>query len=126
LAEVLAKAGVGVEVITPHLFVGEDILKTLEMAHLFPRLKAAGVKLSAQQFIESIDGPRVEVYDIWGSERRIVEADTVVLAMMRSPNDTLFHDLRSGFKAIHRIGDAVAPRKLEAVIYEGEKLGREI
>lgn len=126
LAEVLANAGVRVEVLTPHLFVGEDTLKTLEMAHLFPRLKAVGVKLSAQQFVESIDGHRVEIYDIWGGERRMVEVDTVVLAMMRSPNDTLFHDLRSSFKDIHRIGDAVAPRKLEAVIYEGEKLGREI
>ena len=126
LAEVLANAGVSVEVLTPHLFVGEDTLKTLEMAHLFPRLKAVSVKLSAQQFIESIDGPRVEVYDIWGGERRTVEVDTIVLAMMRSPNDTLFHDLRSSFKDLHRIGDAVAPRKLEAVIYEGEKLGREI
>ena len=94
LAEMLANGGVSVEVVTPHLFVGEDTLKTLEMAHLFPRLKAAGV--------------------------------TVILAMMRSPNDLLFHDLRSSFKAIHRIGDAVAPRKLEAVIYEGEKVGREI
>lgn len=126
LAEVLANGGVNVEVLTPHLFIGEDTLKTLEMAHLFPRLKAAGVKLSAQQFIESIDKHQVEVYDIWGGERRIVAADTIILAQMRSPNDALFHELRSSFKAIYRIGDVVAPRKLEAVIYEGEKLGREI
>jgi len=126
LAEVLAKAGVTVEVITPHLFVGEDTLKTLEMPHLFPRLKAAGVRLSAQQFVETIDGSKVEIYDIWGSERRTVRADTVVVAMMRSPNDALFNQLRLNSSAVHRIGDAVAPRKLEAVIYEGEKLGREI
>jgi thioredoxin reductase len=126
LAEVLAGAGTNVEVLTPHLFVGEDTLKTLEMAHLFPRLKAAGVKLTAQQFVESINGRSVEIYDIWGGERRMVEVDTVVLAMMRSPNDTLFQEIRQGFKEVYRIGDAVAPRKLEAVIYEGEKLGREI
>jgi 2,4-dienoyl-CoA reductase-like NADH-dependent reductase (Old Yellow Enzyme family) len=126
LAEVLANAGVRVEVVTPHLFVGEDTLKTLEMAHLFPRLRAVGVRLSAQQFVESIDGRRVEIYDIWGGERRTIEMDTVVLAMMRSPNDELFSQLRGIFKEVHRIGDVVAPRKLEAVIYEGEKLGREI
>lgn len=126
LAEILAKAGIAVEVITPHLFVGEDTLKTLEMAHLFPRLKAVGVKLTAQQFIEAINQDSVEIYDIWGGERRTVVVDTVVLAMMRSPNDALFNQLRQGFKEVHRIGDAVAPRKLEAIIYEGEKLGREI
>lgn len=127
LAEVLAKADVRVEVITPHLFVGEDTLKTLEMPHLFPRLKAAGVKLTAQQFVEQINPNSVEIYDIWGGERRTVEVDTVVIAMMRSPNDALFQEIRQNFKKeLYRIGDAVAPRKLEAVIYEGEKLGREI
>ena len=127
LAEILAKASVQVEVVTPHLFVGEDTLKTLEMPHLFPRLKAAGVKLTAQQFVESISGKNLEIYGIWGGEKRTVEVDTVVIAMMRSPNDTLFQEIRQSFKKeLYRIGDAVAPRKLEAVIYEGEKLGREI
>ncbi|MGE4095548.1 MAG: FAD-dependent oxidoreductase [Candidatus Binatia bacterium] len=127
LAEVLAKAGVQVEVVSPHLFVGEDTLKTLEMSYLFPRLKAAGVKLTAQQFVESIRAKTVEVYDIWGGERRTVEADTVVLAMVRHPNDSLFQEIRQTLKKeLYRIGDAVAPRKLEAVIYEGEKMGREI
>lgn len=127
LAEVLARAGIQVEVVTPHLFVGEDTLKTLEMPHLFPRLKAAGVRLTAQQFVEKIEANGVEVYDIWGGERRTIDVDTVVLAMMRSPNDALFQDIRQNFKKeLYRIGDAVAPRKLEAVIYEGEKLGREI
>ena len=127
LAEVLAKAGVHVEVVTPHLFVGEDTLKTLEMPYLFPRLKAAGVKLTAQHFVEKINTNSVEVYDIWGGERRVVEVDTVVIAMMRSPNDALFQEIRRSFKKeLYRIGDAVTPRKLEAVIYEGEKLGREL
>lgn len=127
LAEVLAKAGVQVEVVTPHLFVGEDTLKTLEMPHLFPRLKAAGVKLTAQQFVERINANSLEIYDIWGGEKRTAEVDTVVIAMMRSPNDALFQEIRQNFrKELYRIGDAVAPRKLEAVIYEGEKLGREI
>jgi len=127
LSEVLAKAGVQVEVVTPHLFVGEDTLKTLEMPHLFPRLKAAGVRLTAQQFVEKIEGRSVEIYDIWGGERRTLEVDTVVIAMMRSPNNALFQELRHSFKKeLYRIGDAVAPRKLEAVIYEGEKMGREL
>jgi len=127
LAEVLAKAGVHVEVVTPHLFVGEDTLKTLEMPYLFPRLKAAGVKLTAQHFVEKINTNSVEIYDIWGGERRVIDVDAVVIAMMRSPNDALFQEIRRSFKKeLYRIGDAVTPRKLEAVIYEGEKLGREL
>jgi 2,4-dienoyl-CoA reductase-like NADH-dependent reductase (Old Yellow Enzyme family) len=128
LAEVLAtKGGAEVEVITPHLFVGEDLLRTLEMPHLFPRLVAAGVTLTAQHFVEKIAGNTVEVYHLWGGERRLISAvDTVVLAMMRVPHDALFHEIRDRFKEVYRVGDVVAPRKPAAVIYEGEKLGREI
>ena len=128
LAEVLATQGrAEVEVITPHLFVGEDLLRTGDLAHLFPRLAAAGVKLTAQHFIEEIEGNTVEVYGIWGDQRRTVtNVDTIVIAMMRTPNDALFNEIRDSFPEVHRIGDALAPRKPAAVIYEGEKLGREI
>ncbi len=128
LAEVLAtQGGVEVEVITPHLFVGEDLLRTLDMPMLFPRLVAAGVKLTAQHFIEKIEGNTVEVYHLWGGVHRFIsEVDTVVISAMRTPNDGLFNEIRDSFKEVHRVGDVVAPRKPMAVIYEGEKLGREI
>lgn len=128
LAEMLAtQGGAEVEVITPHLFVGENILGTFDMPHLFPRLVAAGVRLTAQHFIERIEGDVVEVYNIWGGQHRtIAEVNTVVIAMMRTPNDALFDELRDRFKEVYRVGDVVAPRKLAAVIYEGEQLGREI
>ena len=109
------------------LTLGDPGASTPEMPHLFPRLKAAGVTLTAQQFVEKIDTNHVEIYDIWGGARRTVEVNTVVLAMIRSPNAALFQEIRQSCKKeLYRIGDAVAPRKLEAVIYDGEKLGREI
>ena len=128
LAEVLAtKGGAEVEVITPHLFVGEDLLRTGDMAHLLPRLAAAGVKLTAQHFVEQIAGNTVEVYNIWGGpQRTMTQVDTVVISMMRTPNDALFNKIRHSFKEVYPVGDMVAPRKPAAVIYEGEKLGREI
>ncbi len=128
LAEVLAaQGGVEVEVITPHLFVGEDLVRTLDMPMLFPRLVAAGVRLTAQHFIEKIEGNIVEVYHLWGGAHRFIgDVDTVVISSMRTPNDGLFNAIRDSFKEVHRVGDVVAPRKPMAVIYEGEKLGREI
>ncbi len=128
LAEVLAtQGGVEVEVISPHLFIGEDLVRTQDMPILFPRLVAAGVKLTAQHFVEKIAGNTVEVYNLWGGEKRtIANVDTIVISMMRTPNDTLFSELRQSFPEVHRVGDVVAPRKPAAVIYEGEKLGREI
>jgi hypothetical protein len=128
LAEVLAtKGGAEVEVISPHLAVGEDLVRTLDMPILFPRLVEAGVKLTAQHFIEKIEGNTVEVYHLWGGPKRLItDVDTVVISMMRTPNDALFNEIRGSFPDVRRVGDVLAPRKPAAVIYEGEKLGREL
>ena len=127
LAELVVDAGADVEVVSPQILVGEDLLKSLEMTYLFPRIVAKGVRITAQTFVERIDGNAVELYDVWGGPRRTVEVDTVVLSQFKAPNDGLYLQVRdNGFKELHRIGDCVAPRKPAAVVYEGEKLGREI
>jgi NADPH-dependent 2,4-dienoyl-CoA reductase/sulfur reductase-like enzyme len=128
LAEVLATQGqADVEVFSPHNSVGEEVGYTLDGPHLFPRLAAAGVKLTAQHFIEQIDGTTVTVYYIWGGAPRVIsDVDTVIIAAGRTPNDTLFHEIHDRFPEVHRVGDVLAPRAPAAVIYEGEKLGREI
>ena len=128
LAEVLAtQGGAEVEVISPHLFIGEDTFSTGEMPVLFPKLIEARVRLTAQHHVEKIEGDNVETYNIWGGKPRTITAvDTVILSMLRTPNDTLFQEIRDSFPEVYRVGDVVAPRKLAAVIYEGEKLGREI
>ena len=127
LAEILADGGAEVEVVTPHMFVGEDLVGTLDLVHVVPRLIDKGVTLSAQQMVERIDGEHVEVVSVWsGAQRREIDVDTVVLSMTRSPNENLYRELRSRFGEVHRVGDAVAPRRLVAVVYEAEKLGREL
>ena len=128
LAEVLAVRGrAEVEIITPRLFLGEDLLGSFEMTHLFPRIMRAGVKITAQHFVEKIEDRRADIYNVWGGKGHgITEIDTIVLSMMRIPNDALFMEIRNHFGAVHRVGDVVAPRKLAAVIYEGEELGREL
>jgi 2,4-dienoyl-CoA reductase-like NADH-dependent reductase (Old Yellow Enzyme family) len=128
LAEVLATRGMAeVEIITPRLFLGEDLLGSFEMTHLLPRIIRAGVKITAQHFVEKIEDRRADIYNVWGGKgHSITDIDTIVLSMMRIPNDALFREIRNRFAAVHRVGDVVAPRKLAAVIYEGEELGRDL
>jgi len=84
--------------------------------------------LSAQQSIEGIDGATVHVYGIWGgSVRAVEEVDTVVISLYRVPDDALAQAVKhDGFPEVHLIGDCLAPRSPAAVIYDGEKLGREL
>jgi 2,4-dienoyl-CoA reductase-like NADH-dependent reductase (Old Yellow Enzyme family) len=126
LAEVLAAAGAAVEIITWRTVVGENIIGNLEAGAVFPRLKANGVKMHGHRFVERIEGTSVELYDIWGGDSWTIEADTVVLSMLRSPEAGLFLDIRGSFAEAVRIGDALAPRRTIVSIYEGEELGRRI
>ncbi len=126
LADVLSAAGVAVDVVSRHLLIGGEVATTFDMTHVFPRLVEAGVRLTPQHFVERIEGRDVEIYGIWGGPPRVEQFDTVVLAMLRSPDDRLFEDVRDQFPEVHRIGDALAPRKTAVAVYEGEKLAREL
>jgi hypothetical protein len=84
--------------------------------------------VTAQQSIERIDGGRVELQASWGGASRVAEVDCVVLAMQREPVEDLYLELvraPSRFR-VERVGDVIAPRRLEAVIYEAEALARSI
>jgi hypothetical protein len=124
LAELLAGAGVAVEVVTSRPVVGEHLYATAEAPHLFPRLGNLGVRCTPLHWLESITTGAVELVDVWGGGSRALPADTVVLAMLRTPDEALFTACRNRFPQVHRIGDALAPRTPLMAIYDGEKLGR--
>lgn len=129
LAEMLATAGVDVEVMSPRMYAGERLYRNLDMLYVFPRLKRAGVRVTHQHFVEAIRPDEVDVYDIWlgpsaHETRRGI--DSVVLSILRIPHDDLYHRALGRFSNVSRIGDAAAPRDVAAVIFDGEKLGREI
>ena len=124
LAEQLADARVAVEVICPRAVVGENVAGALEAGHVYPRLEGKGVVLTANAYIESVNDGEAEVYSVWGGWRRVEEVDTVVLSLLRTPDDALFGEIEDAYPEVHQIGDAVAPRRTIVAIYEGERVGR--
>lgn len=129
LAELLAKSGVEVEILSPRMYAGERIYRNLDMLYIFPRLKRLGVRITHQHFVEAIHPGDVDIYDIWAGntalEKRL-NIDTVVLSILRIPQDALYHAAHARFPSVMRIGDVAAPRDVTAAIFEGEKLGREL
>ena len=126
LAELLAMNGAQVEVVSPRATVGEQVAGALEHGFLFPRLDTAGVKRTANAFVESIDGDEAEIYSVWGGWRRVEPVDSVVLSLLRTPDDSLYEQIEGVYDAVYRIGDALAPRRTIIAMYEGERTGREI
>ncbi|NNL86032.1 MAG: FAD-dependent oxidoreductase [Myxococcales bacterium] len=127
LAELLVGQGCDVEILTPRPQVGADTQRTLDMPHVFPRLAQAGVEMTALHFVERFEANCAEVYNVWGGPSQRREGlDTVVLAMTRTPEADFFAEISKRGRSALRVGDVVAPRKIEAIVYEAERLGRSV
>ncbi|MBL8702688.1 MAG: NAD(P)-binding protein [Alphaproteobacteria bacterium] len=127
LAEILGRAGVQVEILTPGLFFGDALARSYDLPAIMRRLRTVGVVVTPQHFVERIDGAVVHAYGIWdGAARAIEDVDTLVLSLSRLPVDSLWREYEGRGADIRRVGDALAPRSIEAVIYEGEKAGRDV
>ena len=61
-----------------------------------------------------------------GADETLTGVDTVVLATGPKADDELYLALKGQVENLHRIGDCVAPRKLDHAIYEGYLAGREL
>jgi mycofactocin system FadH/OYE family oxidoreductase 2 len=126
VAEVLLDRGSDVELVSrwPTLFPGT--LTTLDMAHLYGRLLGKGLRYRLNAWAGGIEGDRVTIFNLYtGAPETIEGVDTVVLATGAKANDELYLALK-GEANVHRIGDCLAPRKLDHAIYEGELAGREL
>jgi mycofactocin system FadH/OYE family oxidoreductase 2 len=127
VTEVLLDRGCEVQLVSrwPSLF--PSTLTTLDMAHLYGRLLGKGLAYRLNSWAISIEGDRVDVVNLYTGAQESLEAiETVVLATGPKANDDLYFALKGRIDNLHRIGDCVAPRKLDHAIYEGALGGREL
>jgi hypothetical protein len=127
VAEVLLDAGKHVELVSrwPALFPGT--MTTLDMPHVYGRLLGKGLEYRLNSWASGIEGDRVSLFNLYtGAADSIEGIDTVVLATGQKSNDELYFALKGTVENLHRIGDCLAPRKLDHAIYEGELAGREL
>jgi hypothetical protein len=127
VTEVLLDRGCSVEVVSrwPSLFPGT--LTTLDMAHVYGRLLGKGLAYRLNSWALGIEDDRVTVINLYsGTTETLAGVDTVVLATGPKADDALYFALHEQVENLHRIGDCVAPRKLDHAIYEGYLAGREL
>src|SRR5512138_776469 len=130
-AEFLANQGKTVHMITSSLFIGAELGPTQDLYLSRQRLLQKGVtftpdiavmEVSGEAGAKTVKGFNVysNVWNEWGP------FDTLVLAMGQRVDDGLYMSLKGKVKELYRIGDSVAPRKVDMAIWEGHKTGREI
>lgn len=130
-AEFLANQGKSVHIITSSLFIGAELGPTQDLYLSRQRLLQKGVTFTPDIAVMEIAGEAGEkrikgfnvysnAWDEWGPY------DSIVLAMGQRVDEALYLSLKGKVNELYRIGDAVAPRKVDMAIWEGHRVGRDI
>jgi mycofactocin system FadH/OYE family oxidoreductase 2 len=127
VAEVLLDRGKRVTVATHFNALFPATFYTLDMPFLYQRLFEKGLSYRLNVWASAIAGDSVSLYNIYtGAEDDTIAVDTVVLGTGPEADESLYFALKAKVEDLHRIGDCVAPRKLDHAIYEGFLAGREL
>ncbi|WP_158726577.1 mycofactocin system FadH/OYE family oxidoreductase 2 [Tomitella fengzijianii] len=144
VAEFLAARGCAVTVCTDGMVVGQDLGVTLDREGWLARAHRAGIRQRADTVIAAARrhgaGVRVTLVHHPTGAATEDDWDRVVFAGQQRSDDTLWRALTGGAQGdgrpetvgaagsaagfrVYRIGDALAPRRADAAIREGERVG---
>lgn len=125
VAETLAADGCTVTIATPAMIVGQDLGLTLDMEGWQRRAHVAGIvewtDVVVTAALDTAAGVRVRLLHHPTGAVDEVEFDTVVCAVHQHPVDELWTELSGSEIEVHRIGDALAPRRADAAVIEGHR-----
>jgi len=124
-AELLADMGKTVHILTPSLFIGGKLGPLQDLFLMRQRLMKKGVTFTPDIAVLEIQGTTIKGLNVYSNALIDFEGyDTVVLATGNRVDDSLYFALKGNVKELYRIGDCVAPRKIDMAILEGNKVGR--
>ena len=110
---------------TPQFYVGGDLSITLDIELWYRRALAKGIRLTPNHFLASLGPNSATIMNNYtGQPRQIENIALAVLATPQSANDTLYTQLVGKAQQLHRIGDCLAPRRVENAILDGERAAR--
>ncbi len=132
LAELFAKQGRHVRIVTPAETVGHYTKMTMEYTRLRADLRRLGVEVIPQTTITAAEAGTVTLSSADGTQ--ILSTDSVVHVGQRVAHDSLYRQLRSrrsewgemDVTAIYQVGDCVRPNFIADAIFSGHRLAREI
>ncbi len=125
-AELIADTGGRAEVVTrlshPAIDFGASNVVTT-----YRRLFGKGVQLTAYHDLRAIGHGEAVIYNCFnGAERTVSDLDFVGIVTAPRANDTLLDPLRLAGCDVRAVGDCLAPRDIEAAMYEAHLAASEI
>jgi dimethylamine/trimethylamine dehydrogenase len=134
LAELLAKNGAEVTLVTPSAYVSDWTNNTLEQIAIHPRLVEAGVEIVLNCGISEIHAGHVVSNCVYTGRTQQFDCDALVMVASRKEENTVFEGLKArepdwadaGIKSVKIIGDANAPGPIAWATYAGHRYAREL
>ena len=119
-AEYLASRGKDVTIVEMGKRMGEDVIATFKWRH------AAWVKELEIKALLNTRATEIVAEGVWvegEGGRRLLPADTVILAIPRQPCQQLLTDLEFVCDELYTVGDAIKPRSMHNAIRDGYLVG---
>ena len=134
VAELLAKAGCAVTLVTPSAYVSDWTLNTLEQGAIHRRLVEAGVRIVLNTGVAAVLADGVETACSYTGAAGRIGCDAAVIVGSRLSEDALYHALMArqpdwadaGIRSVRVIGDACAPGPIAWATYAGHRYAREL
>ena len=133
-AEFLAELGKTVHVVTSSLFVGSDLGPSQDLYLTRQRLLQKGVTFTADFAVMEIKGLDIHGFNVYSNVWDVIGGyDSIVTAMGNDADESLYFALKGTpareagkMLELYRIGDCVAPRKVDMAIHEGYMAGKRV
>jgi dimethylamine/trimethylamine dehydrogenase len=134
IAELLRSKGIPVTLVTPENMISTWGSKTSEQSRVQRRLMELDVKLITSHGLTRFDGKEAEICCTYTDRTQTIAAEAVVTITMRTPNDSLYYELKrridesTDYKptSITRIGDCEAPSIIAGAVFSGHRYAREL
>jgi dimethylamine/trimethylamine dehydrogenase len=121
VAELLAREGRSVTLVTPAALVSEWSVNTMEQPRIHRRLVEAGVELVIAHDLLEVAAGEARLADTFTDRERTIPVESLVLVTARLANDALALEL--GATAI---GDALAPGTIASAVWDGRRYAEEL
>jgi dimethylamine/trimethylamine dehydrogenase len=130
LAELLAKQGCQVSLVTPAPLISYWSQFTLEQERIQHKLMRLGVKLYPQHVLSEIENSCVSLINTISGEGIELQRDGIVLVSDRISNDSMYYELepalgKGKLQSLRVIGDAEAPNIIAQAVFSGHLAARE-
>ncbi len=126
VVELLANEGKHVDVVTEDWYVGRDLVATNDIVPWMQRTIGQDVTHIPHTTVVRIEPEQVIVTDRFIENERAITTDAVVLGTYERPAQELYYALKGKVPRLFRIGDCVAPRRIEQAIMEGRHVGEHL